>query len=243
MLTGFTAIPAIRRLVWSLVVIFGASACQTAGGGSANDPNLTPAQRELRAEADRFNQTVGEGAVIGAIGGALLGALVSDNRATGALIGAAAGAAVGAGTGYFVASQNQQYATREQQIRAQIQAAQQDVARYGRVVASTQRVVDQHKTNIASLNAQYRAGRVTAQQFRAQTAGVRDDIVAIQSLISQNEQSVQAYEQEIGQMRREGSNTSEMVTARNQMIQRRQQLQAQYDDLVRVVGSAPVPIG
>ncbi len=229
-----------RGLVWAVIAVFGLAACQSPGF-SSTDANLTPAQRELRAEAERFNQTVAEGAVVGAIGGALIGALVSNNRLAGAAIGAAAGAAVGAGAGYFVASQNEQYASSEDRLNAEISAARQDVLRYQRAVASTQRVVDQHKANIASLNAQYRSGRITAAQYRTQVATAQGDLAAIQALISQNQQSVQAYDQEITRLRREGTNASEMVNARNEMASRRQQLQAQYDDLLRAVNSAAVP--
>ena len=217
------------------VVALGLGACQTIGG-SSNDANLTPAQRQLRQEAERFNQTVAEGAIVGAIGGAIIGALVSDDDPlAGAAIGAAGGAALGAGAGYFVASQNESYASREAQLNAQIQAAQQDVSRYRTIVRTTQTVVDQHKARIAQLNAQAAAGRVTADQVRQETAVMREDLELIDNLIAENRTIVEAYEGEISTMRQEGRSTTQLSQARNDMLQERAALQAQYDELLRAV--------
>ena len=54
--------------------------------------SLTPAQQQLKDANQRFNQTVGEGAVIGALAGGVLGAVLGGrNKAQMAAIGAGLG--------------------------------------------------------------------------------------------------------------------------------------------------------
>lgn len=232
----------VRRRVgcWVAILALALGGCANSDF-HADDPNLTPEQRTLRQEAQRFNQTIGEGAVIGAVVGAAAGALLMPrNPIAGAVVGGVAGAALGGGAGYLVAVQNRSYANREDRLRAGIEASRQDVARLQNVVTANQRVVTMHRATITRLNAEYRAGRISADQYREQAAGVRRDIGAMSSLITENQRLVQAYDQEIASMRRSGANTSEMAGARTGLQQRLQALQSQYDDLVRVVGDAPI---
>ncbi len=234
--------PHWRRCTWIVIVAVALGACATSRGFNSGDAGLTPEQRALRTEAERFNQTMGEGAVVGALLGAGIGALAGRrNPLAGALVGAAAGAALGAGAGYLVAAQNEQYASSEQRLNAQIGAARQDVARYQTAAINAQRVADMHRANIARMNAEYRAGRISAEQYRNRAAGIRSDLGAMSALIQENEQLVQAYEQEIANLQRQGANTSQMVTARNDLLRQRQALQAQYDSLLSAVDQAPVP--
>ena len=219
------------------VVVLGGCATDRAGQSA----NLTPAQRELRQEADRFNQTVAEGAIAGAVIGGILGAIIADddNRAAGAAIGAAAGAAVGGGAGYFVASQNRNYANQEQQVNAQIAAAQQDVARYRTIVQTTQQVVNQHKARIAQLNAQYSAGQVSLVQVQSEQSTMREDLTLIQSLIDENRMMVTSYDGEIESLRRQGQSTRDLQAARQALVAERNALQGQYDELLQAVSDLP----
>lgn len=233
----------MRGLALALVVSLGVAGCAT-GGNSANDPNLSPQQRQLRTEAARFNQTIGEGALVGALGGAALGALLGgDDPLAGAAIGAAAGAAVGAGAGYLVAAQNQDYASAEARLNAQIQAAQQDAARYRTIVDTTRAVVNSHKQNIAQLNQQYRAGQITAAQYQDQVSSISGDLESIQSLIDENRTIVGAYEEEIAALRSSRRDASQLVAARDEMVLQRQNLEKEYDDLLEAVDAAPVAVG
>ena len=216
--------------------------CQSSRGVS--DDSLTPAQRQLRAETDRFNQTVAEGAVAGAVIGGLIGALAADdNRLAGAAIGAGAGAVVGAGAGFFVASQNESYASEEARLNAEIQAARQEVASYQRIVSASQRVVDQHKATIARLNTQYRQGQITAGQYRQQTAGIQGDIDSIEAAIGNNREQTQAIQQRLTELRRQGRNAASLAQAEAQLRAQRQQLEAQLDELVVAMDTAPVSVG
>ncbi len=231
----------LKVIVLALVAAIGLSACQTTSRGAAGDASLTPAQRQLRSETARFNQTVGEGALIGAVAGGLLGALAGgDNPLAGAAIGAAAGAAVGAGAGYFVASQNESYATEEARLEAEIAAAQNEVASYQRIVSAAQAVVDGHKQRIAQLNAQYRQGQVSASQYRAQAATMETDLVEIRAAISNNTQTVQALETRIAEQRRAGgAGAVQLAQARDQLIAERRELERLANELGNAMDTAP----
>ena len=235
----------VKPLACAMVLALGLAACSTTGSGfGADESNLTPAQRELRQEAERFNQTVLEGALTGALIGGIAGALLSeDDPLAGAAIGAGAGAAVGAGAGYFVASQNEEYANEEQRLEAQVAAAQEDVARYERIVLSTERVVNEYRQRIARLDSQYAAGQVTAAEYRNQVVGVQTDLDAIQALIDENGNIVEAYEAEIASLRQQGRSSTELAAARTEMIQEREALQSQYNELLSAVDGAAVELG
>ena len=242
MVSWFRRVSARGLLCLLLAAGVVAAGCQSSRGVS--DANLTPAQRQLRAETDRFNQTVAEGAVAGALLGGLIGALAADdNPLAGAAIGAGAGAVVGAGAGYFVASQNESYASEEARLNAEIQAAREEVASYQRIVSASQRVVDQHKATIAQLNSQYRQGQITADQYRRQTAGIQGDIDSIQAAIDNNREQTQAIQQRLAELRRQGRNAASLAQAEAQLRTQRQQLETQLDELVVAMDTAPVPVG
>ena len=220
----------------------GLTGCQTTDW--KNDPNLTPAQRQLRAETHRFNQTVAEGALAGALAGALIGAIAADdNPLAGAAIGAGAGAVVGAGAGFFVASQNESYASEEARLNAEIEAARQEVASYQRIVSASQQVVNQHRATIDSLNRQYRQGQITAEQYRRQTTGIQGDIESIEAAIDNNQEQTGAMQDRLGELRRQGVNAASLAQAEAQLRAQRQQLEAQLDSLLLAMDSAPVSVG
>jgi len=100
----------------------------------ANDPNLTPEQRRIRAQRAEQDRTVGGGAIAGAVVGGLLGALLGgNNRGGAAAIGAVAGAAVGGAGGYYVAKRKQRYANENERLdsmAADVRVDNQQMAQY-----------------------------------------------------------------------------------------------------------------
>ncbi len=201
------------RTTWKIGVLAVAlavslGACQTAprtgsAGGSFNDPY----SQQLADRNSRFNATVAEGAIIGTLLGAAAGAAIGGDWES-AAIGAGAGLATGAVAGYFVASNNQNYATREQALNGQIQQARAQVAEYQRDVNVTRQLVSAKRQRIQSLQGQLASGEITAGQYRAQISDVQGSVRVIQENIAANEQNMGLIEQEIAQFRREGYNTS-----------------------------------
>lgn len=229
-------VPARQGRSWkaaaiALVAALGLAACQTTGGGSSGGTgysHLSPEQRQLRQQADRFNQTVTEGAVIGAIGGALLGALINrDNPGRGMLIGGVAGAGVGAGAGYAVASQQQQYASQEQRLNSLIQASEQEIQANRQAIAATEQVVRSQRANIAQLRQAHANGQIDANRYRSELARVQEDREAIARLVEGNSRSIAQMNQDIQSLRNNRQNTRELEQRKAQLERDRDALQRQ----------------
>lgn len=166
-------LPVVAAVALSLVV----SGCVTS---SESAENLTPAQRELREQTQRFNETVATGAVAGAALGCVIGILASrNNRGAGCAVGAGAGAIAGGGAGYYIASRNEQYATREQAANARAAAARKEADDLARTADVAERVTRENKAQLAALDRRYRAGQITAAQYRSETASMREDAQTI----------------------------------------------------------------
>lgn len=217
-----------RGLVLVLTMSLVLGGCQTTRG--ADRAELTPEQLALREQADEFNSTVGTGAVAGAVIGGLLGALLdSNNRGRGAALGAAAGAALGGGAGYYIASQNERYASSEQALYAKIQAADREVVRFRGMVANTQTVVAQQRQRLQMLQQQYRAGRVSEAEYRNRLAVAREDAEAIQTMIGGNQEIVQAMQGDIHALRRRGEDTRALEQRLAELQRSQRELRNQYD--------------
>jgi len=151
------------------------SACATTNAGG--EP-LSPAQQQLRSQTERFNETVATGAVVGALALGILGALLAGprNRGEGAALGALAGAAIGGASGYYIATRNERFATREQAANARIAAANREAADLERTALAAEQVAKENRARLAALQARVRAGQATQAELRAQAATAREDL-------------------------------------------------------------------
>jgi hypothetical protein len=160
-------------------------ACATT---NANNEPLSPAQQELRAQADRYNETVATGVIVGAVALGILGALLGgrNSRGEGAAIGALAGAAIGGAAGNYIAARNERYASREQAARARAEAAAREAAAFERTALAAEQVAEENRTRLAQLQARYKAGQITAAQLRAQSETARKDLALMNEAIGQS---------------------------------------------------------
>jgi hypothetical protein len=208
-----------RILAGSLALLM-LGACASA----ANDPTLTPAQRALRQQSERFNETVATGAVAGALLGALAGALLAGNNrgnmAGGIALGAAAGAAIGGGTGYYIASRNERYATREQAAQSRLEAAQRESADLARTAALSDQVSRENAAKLADARRRYAAGQITRAQLDGEVRAAQSDLDLIR-------QGVDHSRKVEGAMRADGvgSEASRVAGSRQQMEESASRLQ------------------
>jgi len=172
-----------RSLAATAAALMLLSACATTGPGG--EP-LTPAQQQLRAQNQRFNDTVATGVVAGALALGLLGALLAGprSRGEGAALGALAGAAVGGAAGTYIAARNERYATREQAAQARIAAANQEAAELERTALAAEQVAKENRERLAVLQARVKAGQATAAQLSAQVATAREDLALMNEAIA-----------------------------------------------------------
>lgn len=233
-------VPLLRPLgVMVLVAALGLGGCATGGGGGYGyDEPLSPAQAALRQQTDRFNDTVATGAVAGALLGALVGALSdSKNRGRGALIGAAAGGALGGASGYYIASQNEQYASREQALDARIQAASNEANSYRQIAASSARVAADNRRKIALLEQQYRAGQISAKDYRNRTASMQEDLRLMDEALSNADEVRQKMAEDSSHVG--GQGRANLNQAQADIGRSTQDIARSRDELARALASVP----
>lgn len=207
-----------------------------AGMPGAGDANLSPAQRQLRAETSRFNETVATGAVAGCLAGAVLGGLMGDYR--GAAIGCAGGAVAGLATGYYVASQNQQYATAEAALNARIAAAQKEAQSYQAIAMTSQTLRAQNLAQIARLRDQVRSGKLTGPQFQEQTASINQDIDLLKKSLEECNKTEQQIVVDADNLRAQGASASQLLATKAQLENSRRQIGLNVDALVQALAGA-----
>lgn len=178
-----TRLARCRPAALAVAALLALSACASTHG--ADGAPLTPAQRQLREQNQRFNETIATGAVVGALTLGILGALLAGprHRGEGALVGAAAGAAVGAAAGHYLAQRNERYATREQAARARIDAAEREAAELAATARAAEQVAAENRAKLARLQQQARAGQATAAQLEVQRRAAEQDLALMDSAI------------------------------------------------------------
>jgi hypothetical protein len=170
----------VTAAVLSLALLL--PACETPGVGSAYGAPvgpLTPQQQAMRDQSARWNRTFATGALTGAAAGAGIGALASRDHGTGALIGAGVGLLAGAIAAAMVANRNLAFENREGTATQRIAAAQQIADNLNSAAAASEQVAADNRRRLAELDRQYRAGQITAAQYQAQTATMRQDVAVM----------------------------------------------------------------
>jgi hypothetical protein len=128
-------------------------------------------------------QTVMTGAVAGAALGALLGAAAGGprNRGGGAAAGALMGAMAGGLAGYAVHEGNQRAARGEAGLDRRIAAAEAEAQDYWRAADASARVRQAHERRLAQLDAEYRAGRISARSYAQEAEEARQDLARMRA--------------------------------------------------------------
>jgi hypothetical protein len=228
-----------RSFVIVLAAVLMLSACAAPGSG----PPLTPAQLQLQQANQRFQQTVGEGAVLGAVvlgaAGAGLGYLAGGPKGAlkGGVIGAAAGAALGASYGYHVAWQNYNNAKTEENLKGAIAAANEDAAAYQKSADASRQIAADARTSLVALNQQYRNKAITAAQLRQSESSYRDSSATMDRQIDQMKKEVI----ELRQTASSESSANKLVILQNaQRIEASQKsMEQSRDSLLATLALAP----
>jgi len=196
----------------------------------ANDPNLTPEQRRIRAQRADQAATIGGGAVVGAVLGGLIGLAVGgNNRGAAAAIGAAAGGALGAGAGAYVAHRKRQYANENERLGVMTQDVRAENQAMAQYVADTRSVVAHDKADLARLRNEYANRRSSRADLDRRIAIAEQDAQAIQQRINaarkQQSDFIQARQQA------QGPAGGQMDAEISRLSQQIAQLEAQLNDL------------
>ena len=168
----------IKAVAFGMALLLGA--CTTTG-----DTARTPAEQKMREQANTFNQTVGEGALVGCIAGAIIGILASNrHQGNGAAIGCGAGAVAGGATGYMVASKQETYANEEARLNAMIDDLRADNQRLSGLIDSSHTVIESDKAALAALDKKIAANTITQSQAKVELAKVDDNIKYLQQTVA-----------------------------------------------------------
>ena len=226
-----------RILVFSMALVMVLNACGTTGSGG-DAPRVSASQAALRQETETCDSSAFSAAAAGAVLGAIAGALIcgKNNAVACAGMGAVAGGSVGAAAGCYVSVKNQQYANREEAIRARIYSANLQVSRYDKIIANSNRVIDQHRTSISQLNSRYTTGTANRSDFNRQSDAMEVDREAIRQLIGENRRTVTAIQSDINAIG--GIRGAALVEDRDRLIEQRLILQQQMAILQRLMDDA-----
>lgn len=167
------------------------SACQTTN--TASDRPLTPAEQRQRQQADVYNQTLLEGIGVGCLGGAALGAGIGAatshknkgrNTLVDAGIGCLVGGLIGGVAGDYVASKQQQYADKEQQLDSMIADVRTENQRLAGLITTTQQVIADDKVRMDQIDQELASGKITMAQAKQKMAAVDDNRAYLDNTLS-----------------------------------------------------------
>jgi archaellum component FlaC len=198
-----------------LIASLGLAACQTTGTNNAAAP-LTPAEQQLRDEADVFNETVAGGAVTGAIIGGLLGALAgaasgkSENILTGAAIGAAAGGILGGVDGYMTAKAQESANNQVRMLNSMADDVRKDNARLQRLVSNSNQVLADSKQRLEQIKADVATKKLTVAQAKNERSKIEQNQALLAQTLKTATEKRDNYRDAAAQMRAQGGNTKSM---------------------------------
>lgn len=207
--------------------------CATGPEQTAGRPSLTPDEQRLRQQADAYNETVIEGAIVGALVGALAGALIGGD-ARGAAIGAGAGAALGGGAGAYMGQKQRQYANEEQRLESITADVRADNERTANILASARKVISADKEKIKRIDQQLAAGQINLAQAKQQMKSVDDNRKYLESTIANLKTKREQWWNVANQARAQGNpkQVKEMETEIKKLERQIAALEQELDSLV-----------
>ncbi len=146
----------------------------------AGEQDLSPAQRQMSAQAEALSTpvwktaTLWQATVLGAVAGGVI-AWTQHEDTQGIFKGAAVGGAVGALVGAYVASKQQEYASREEILDSMIADVRLKNRQSEALIGSMKQVVAEDKSKLAQLEAQYKKHHITQAELNRQLAVVKVD--------------------------------------------------------------------
>lgn len=240
---------AVSRLIASAVVVvaLGVSGCASSTGMSGIQPaSAQPASAkhavQLKAiSTKRIGEGIATGAMVGAAAGGLITLLRGGNAnqvVQGAFVGGMIGAAGGA---IFAASVNkgaQQQADEQKRYQAVLADADANIATYKRAAATAAAVAASENTRVARLNAELRAGQISAAQYRSEIADAKDNVASLNRLIQSASYDVDDMTTMIGT-----TGPDPLKARKAALVEQKSSLERQRDALVEAYSRVTPDVG
>jgi hypothetical protein len=207
----------LRATATATALVMAVAACAGPAGMSADGRPLTPAEIQMRAEADQFNETVAGGAATGALVGAVLGALLgatSRDRgaiARGAAIGAVGGGVLGGMDGYMTAKRQEASRNQVRVIDAVTRDVQADNQRLQGLVASSTKVLEDGRARLAQLSQEARTNAAARDQLRRERVELQQNAKAVQTSIDALRQRQRSYAEAAGRSGQSSANLDQEI--------------------------------
>ena len=169
------------------------------GTENCDDPSMIPAQQRLCKDDATFNQTVAGGAIIGGLVGAGTGAVACmvaakhTNPLVCAAIGLGAGLFVGGVAGYVVAKKQQAARDNIREIDAVTGDIRQQNQNLRGEISTAYQVARHDQQRLAQINAEQRAGSMSADQARAERDRIARDSSRLDDLIKRRQDQVNNF--------------------------------------------------
>lgn len=190
---------------------------------SAEDPSLTPEQRALREQHEDYASarltSTAAGIGIGAVAGGVLGAVLGGRD--GAIYGAAAGAALGGiagyGAGTYLTRDHQDFTATRETLQRDIEQAREETGKARRSAELAEANVASQQRQLAALNGDLRAGRISEADARRKVASAREDARLTGELAAASEQRVAKLNESIAAHRAASLPTGELTRETERM--------------------------
>jgi hypothetical protein len=228
-----------------LSVVSSAGCSSTSNSGAGGSPLSSIAPKPAQDLINIKTKRIGEGAVIGAVvGGTTLGlvTLIMGGTPQQVARNAMIGVVVGAGGGViFSAAVNksaEQHATEQERYKKVIADADNNIASYKRAAVSAGTINAQERMLIDQLNRNLAAGEITAAGYRSQLVGAKNNIQALDRLISDANSDINDMTVLIGDTGDDAlkNRRAELVNQKAALVERRRLLLEAYDRVPPTVG-------
>ncbi|MDA0704487.1 MAG: hypothetical protein O3A96_14815 [Proteobacteria bacterium] len=210
-----------------------AAGCQTAGDSGrstlfGDSAPLTPAEQQMRNDADVFNETVFGGAVAGMAMGGLFCAmslLLGSNQNNMAVCATAigVGAALGAIDGYMVATRQEAARRQVREIDVVTEDIEQSNAKLRKLVASSQKVVEQNRERINEVTLKVAQNQARAEELTLEQARLDDNIAVMSGTLENLREERDGYVEVAGELASQGQDTTRL---RAQLVEMNRQIAA-----------------
>jgi hypothetical protein len=236
-----------RTVAISILAAVTLGGCGAIGGNSPttslaapDDSHLSPAERQLRAAVrqDRQAEAAGLGCVTGAGLGLATALLGGDTKHAirNAVIGCFAGGVVGLAWGSYVDARAQTHANEQERVARLTAAAQQDVARYARVNAATQALIDEERRRITQASSKKGKAQLTLATHEATAAERAKTISLLEAQLQQIDGNVKTIEADQAELAAKGIDSAVLTAQRQALLAQQSQLSAKIGVLKSMPG-------
>ena len=184
--------------------------------------------------ADQKSSITAQGAGIGAVGGAVLGGLFGGRQ--GALIGAVAGAAAGGLGGYALGSQQEQFASTEQELQVRTERARGIAGTQRREADKARTTAANYESSLRPLNQQVAVGRRLSDQQKSTLSQAQAERDQIKAKLEAGQRASDEIRANADSLRQKGQNTAALEAEGRDLTASNARLQGALDRMNSALG-------